>query len=238
MALKYEIDNLDGVSDALKTEYEKTGEGKYRLKVDGVEDVTGLKKNRDDLLSEQVKAKERIKAMETELEEFKKSKAKGSGNYDDVVKMYEDKINAIKTETETNISQMRSQIGQLTAGAEATKLAAKLARTVKGEDGKDYSTIDVLEPLIKQRTRTDIKDGKAVLVVLDKNGNPTVNTMEDLEKEIVSNPAYSPLITGSKASGAADQGAGPGKMADNDIMKLSPVERMKEARRRAAAGKK
>jgi hypothetical protein len=227
MALKYEIDNLDGVSDTLKGEYEKTESGKFRLKVDGVEDVTGLKRNRDDLLAEQVKAKERMRDMETQLEEFKKLKAKGSGNYDDVVKMYEDKINSIKSETESNLSQMRSQIGQLTAGAEATKLAAKLARRVRGEDGKEYSTIDVLEPLIKQRTRTDIRDGKAVLVVLDKNGNSTANSMEDLEKEIMSNPAYSPLITGSKASGAADHGAGPGSRADNDIMKLSPVERMK-----------
>lgn len=233
MPVEYEVDSLEGVSDALKAEYEKLESGKYRLKVSGVEDVSGLKKNRDALLAEGAAAKSKIKAMETELEEFKKNAAKGSGNYEDVVKMYEDKINNMKTETETSLSQMRSQIGQLTAGAEATKLAAKLARNVKGEDGKEYSTIDVLEPIIRQRTRTDIRDGKAVLVVLDKNGSPTADTMSDLEKEIVNNPAYSPLITGSKASGAGDHGAGPGSKGNNDIMKLSPVERMKAARRAA-----
>ena len=43
MSLKAILDNLDGLSDELKGFYEAGDDGKYRVKVEGLEDSSGLK---------------------------------------------------------------------------------------------------------------------------------------------------------------------------------------------------
>jgi hypothetical protein len=242
MALQNEVDSLEGLPEVIAKEYEKTDSGKFRLKVEGLEDVTGLKKNRDKLLEESKAAKDRLKQLEDDLESIKREKAKGSGDMDSVVKSYEEKIAALKNESAAlknesaaQIATLQGQIGQLTAGETATKLAASLARNVKGEDGKDYSTVDVLEPLIRQRLRTDTREGLPVVTVLDRSGKPTALTVDELKAEFINNPAYSPLIAGSKASGAGNHAAGPsGGNSGNDLMNLPPLERATRARELAA----
>lgn len=51
MALKVTVDSLDGLDDGVKTLY-KEDNGKFRLDLDGYEDTTGLKAQRDALLNE------------------------------------------------------------------------------------------------------------------------------------------------------------------------------------------
>lgn len=228
MAVDYEVESLDGIAEGLRSEYEKTDSGKYRLKVNGIEDVSGLKANRDKILEEKKAIEKKAADALAELEQLR-IKAAGGGS-PELAKMYEDKINELKTSSAQRESELLGKIGQITAGETAVKIASDLARTVKGADGNDYSTVDLLKELIGKRVRTEFRDGNPVVVVLDKSGNPTANSIEDLKNEIKNNPSYSPLITGSKASGAGDQAGGPGGGTDKDIMKLSPVERMNAAR--------
>ena len=42
--LKFEVDSLDGLDTSVASLYDKTEAGKFRLKVDGLEDTSGLKK--------------------------------------------------------------------------------------------------------------------------------------------------------------------------------------------------
>lgn len=233
--MQFELDLLDGISEEFKKEYKKCDNGKFRLDVSGLEDVSGLKsalqKEREARKEESRKASAAIE----ELEKLKVEEVRGKGD-PNVIKIYEDKIAELKTGAAKRESDLLGQIGQITAGETATRLASLLARSVKGADGKDYTTADVLEPILRQRLKSDFREGKPVVVVLDKAGNPTANTVEELKNEIINNPSYSPLITGSKASGAGNHGAGPGGGGvDNDIMKLPPVQRMNAAR---AAAKK
>lgn len=231
MGLKMEVENLEGIPEAVRSEYEKLDNGRYRLKVDGVEDVGGLKKKVEELLGEKKNASKKAEEAIAELEKLKLEAAKKGGDTDSIVKSYEDKIATLKGTMEKSLADMQAHIARITAEETGTKIAAELARQVKGADGKMYSTVDALEPLIKSRLRADVREGKYVVVVLDKNGNPTADKIEDLKNEFINNPAFSPLITGSKASGAGDQGAGSaGGMAGDDMMKLSPIERMKAAR--------
>jgi hypothetical protein len=45
----------------------------------------------------------------------------------------------------------------------------------------------------KNRLKADFSDGKAVTRVLDKDGNVSAASLEDLEKEILANPEYKPF---------------------------------------------
>jgi flagellar biosynthesis/type III secretory pathway protein FliH len=233
MALAYEIDSLEGLSENLKSEYEKTDTGKFHLKVSGMpkgDDVSGLKAKISELLNEKKTAEQKARDALTAAEQLRLDTAKKNGDTEALIKSYEDKLVNTKTTHETELVALKSRLQQMTAGEKSAKLAADLARKVKGKDGKEYSTVEVLEHIIRQRIKAEIKDGNVVLVVLDKDGKPSANTIEDLKNEILNNPSYSPLITGSKASGAVDQGAGPVKGVDNDLMKLSPEERLNAAR--------
>ena len=62
----------------------------------------------------------------------------------------------------------------------------------------------------------DIRDGKPTVVVLDANGKPSAATLEELKAEFVNDPAFAPLIVGSKASGSGASGAKPGSGAATD----------------------
>ena len=63
MALKAIVDTLDAVPEAVRGEYEQR-DGKFVLKVEGAEDAYagGIKRNRDEALSEKKKLQDRLQA--------------------------------------------------------------------------------------------------------------------------------------------------------------------------------
>ena len=70
--------------------------------------------------------------------------------------------------------------------------------------------------------------------MLDKDGKPSALSVEDLEKEVLSNKAFAPILRGSQASGGnasgrndSASGAGKHKPIDPskfDMSKASPAE--------------
>lgn len=230
MPLQLELDSLDGVDESVKTLYTEK-DGKFRLEVDGLPDVDGLKKKVDELLSEKKTAAQKAKDAQEELEREKRKKAMESGDTETLRKSYDEKIALLKTDSETKLTQLESQIATLTAGADAVKLAGSLAIKTKGSDGKEYSTMDVLLPHIKSRLSIETQNGMPKTVVLDREGKPSALTLDDLQKEFQNDPRFAPLILGSAANGAGHQGnGGGGGSGDVDLMKLKPVERMIAAR--------
>jgi len=225
MSLKYQVDNLDGIDDGIKGLYTEK-DGKFILGIEGFpqqEDVSGLKAKVEELLSEKKAVTERARLAAEESEKAKLDAAKKGGDVEALEKSYQQKIAEIENKFKVEIDQRDGSIIELTSGQTATKMAAELA--VQG-------SADVLLPHIKMRLRTEFREGKPVTVVLDKDGKPSANTVEDLKKEFISNPAFSPLIVASKASGAGRTVSGSGgavkqgNMGGNKAERLAAIQSM------------
>jgi hypothetical protein len=198
--LDYTRENLDGLDASLHALYEQ-GEGGYKLKVNGIpqgEDVTGLKKQLDTLLGEKkTEAAKRKEAEETARLAAEEAARKG-GDVAALDKSWQDKFTKREQELLAERDGFGSQIKELTVGRTATELATEMA--VSG-------SAKALLPHIQARLSMDTRDGKPTVVVLDANGQPSAATLAELKAEFASDPAFAPLIVGSKATGSGADGA-------------------------------
>lgn len=194
--LKLELDKLDGLDDAVKSFYEEK-DGKFRLKVDGVPDVSGLKNKVDQLLTEKKEADRKAKEAAEAAEAERQAALAKSGDIDALRQSYEAKLTKREKELMDQLSGLQSQVHGLTVGQTAMAVAVELAM-----DGSS----DVLLPHVKQRLSMEIVDGQAVTRVLDKAGKPSAMTIEELKTEFAANPAFAPIIKASKAAGGGASG--------------------------------
>lgn len=194
--LKLELDKLDGLDDAVKSFYEEK-DGKFRLKVDGVPDVSGLKNKVDQLLTEKKEADRKAKEAAEAAEAERQAALAKSGDIDALRQSYEAKLTKREKELMDQLSGLQSQVHGLTVGQTAMAVAVELAM-----DGSS----DVLLPHVKQRLSMEIVDGQAVTRVLDKAGKPSAMTVEELKTEFAANPAFAPIIKASKAAGGGASG--------------------------------
>jgi hypothetical protein len=78
----------------------------------------------------------------------------------------------------------------------------------------------------------DIKDGRAVAVVMDAEGKPSALTVDELGKEIANNAAFAPLIVASNAAGGGANGAQRGGAAKSKTVtkgqwsEMNPKQKM------------
>lgn len=194
--LKLELDKLDGLDDSVKSFYEEK-DGKFRLKVDGVPDVSGLKNKVDQLLTEKKEADRKAKESAEAAEAERQAALAKSGDIDALRQSYEAKLTKREKELMDQLSGLQSQVHGLTVGQTAMAVAVELAM-----DGSS----DVLLPHVKQRLSMEIVDGQAVTRVLDKAGKPSAMTVEELKTEFAANPAFAPIIKASKAAGGGASG--------------------------------
>jgi hypothetical protein len=194
--LKLELDKLDGLDDSVKSFYEEK-DGKFRLKVDGVPDVSGLKNKVDQLLTEKKEADRKAKEAAEAAEAERQAALAKSGDIDALRQSYEAKLTKREKELMDQLSGLQSQVHGLTVGQSAMAVAVELAM-----DGSS----DVLLPHVKQRLSMEIVDGQAVTRVLDKAGKPSAMTIEELKTEFAANPAFAPIIKASKAAGGGASG--------------------------------
>ena len=198
--LKLEIDAIDSVDEPYRGLYEEK-DGKFRLKVDGVPDVGGLKAKTAELMDElktlKRTEKERADALAKEREELLAK----SGDVEALRASYEGKITKTKTEYETQLTSYQQQLHQLTVGQTATTIAAELA--IPG-------SAPVLLPHIQARLSMEIRDGQPVTVVIGPDGKPSALTIDDLKSELSANAAFAPIIAASRAAGGGASGGGNG----------------------------
>lgn len=194
--LKLELDKLDGLDDSVKAFYEEK-DGKFRLKVDGVPDVSGLKNKVDQLLTEKKEADRKAKEAAEAAEAERQAALAKSGDIDALRQSYEAKLTKREKELMEQLTGLQSQVHGLTVGQTAMAVAVELAM-----DGSS----DVLLPHVKQRLSMEIVDGQAVTRVLDKAGKPSAMTIEELKTEFAANPAFAPIIKASKAAGGGASG--------------------------------
>lgn len=219
MVLKVTVDSLDGLDDSVKSLY-KEDNGKYRLDLDGYEDTTGLKAQRDALLNEKKEAQRKTKEAEEAAKAAAEEAARKSGDVAALEKSWQEKLATTESNYKSQADALTKQIHGLTVGQTATKLAAELA--ISG-------SADVLLPHIQNRLTVEIKDGVPSVRVLDLQGKPTAMTVDELKQEFISNKAFAPLIAASKATGggASSGGGGAAKtMTRKQFDSMNPNDKM------------
>jgi hypothetical protein len=207
MTLKFQVDSLEGVDESVKTLYVEK-DGKYVLGIEGLpqpEDVTGLKTQMATLLSEAKEAKRLKKEAEDLAQAEREEAARKSGDVEGLERSWSEKYNKLQSELGGQLEQERNslqgQIRDLTVGRTATDIASSLA--IPG-------SAEALLPHIERRLSVEQRDGRPVVVVLDKQGKLSASTLDELKAEFANNAAFAPLIAGSKASGGGASGAGNG----------------------------
>lgn len=201
--LKFQLDSLEGLDEGLRAFYAEK-DGKFLLKIDGMpqpEDTSGLKAKVDELLAEKKAEAEKRKQAEEAARKAADEAARKNGDVEALEKSWQEKLSKREQELLAESAGLAAQVRELTVGRTANEIAAELA--VSG-------SAKALLPHIQQRLSMDIRDGRPAVVVLDANGKPSAATLDELKAEFASDPAFAPLIVGSKASGSGAAGAKPG----------------------------
>jgi hypothetical protein len=213
--------------ELLQAEYKEEGD-KYILKVDGGED---FRKARDHEKEKRKEAEARLKQIEKEKadaeearrkaeEEAELSKKRKAGDLEAIEKSYQQKLaekdEAYKAEITKRDEATKSQAVE----AAANRLAGSIS-----------TSPDLMLPHIKGRLAAELTESGSVVVrVVDKDGKLTSNKVEDLQKEILEDKAFAPIIKGSEArgGGASSQpgsgGASPGSDKKVDFASGNPKE--------------
>ena len=218
--LKFQLDTLEGVDESVRAFYTEK-DGKYVLGIEGLpqpEDVSGLKSKVEELLAEKKSEADKRKAAEEQARLEREEALRKSGNVEELEKSWFEKYSRREAELngqlESERSTLQGQIRDLTVGRTATEIATTLA--IPG-------SAKALLPHIERRLSVEQRDGKPTVVVLDQAGKLSATTLEELKSEFTKDPAFGPLIAGSKASGGGAGGAGNGGGAALKRSEMSSV---------------
>ncbi|UVM65040.1 hypothetical protein LOY34_17050 [Pseudomonas sp. B21-009] len=203
MTLKFQLDSLEGVDESIQALYVEK-DGKFVLGIEGLpqpEDVTGLKSKVQELLDEKKAADKARKDAEEQARLEREEALRKSGNVEELEKSWSEKFSRREAELTSTLESERAtlqgQIRDLTVGRTATEIATTLA--IPG-------SAKALLPHIERRLSVEQRDGKPTVVVLDAAGKLSAATLDELKAEFTNDPAFGPLIAGSKASGGGAGG--------------------------------
>ena len=224
MPLKFKIDDIDSVEEPFRGLYEKGDDGKYRLSVEGVDDVEPLKRAKDHEKQARVEAEKKAKELTAELEQAKKEaqagqydRAKTDGDIAALEESWKAKLEATQTEYESKMSAVQSAL-------EAAVIDAAV---------DDVSSIFVapkaMMPFVRSKLKVEIADGRPSVRVVGDDGKPTAMSIDELKESLKSDESLAAVIVGSKASGGGvggDSGAGNSGSGSPDFNKMSRKERL------------
>lgn len=227
MTIKYQIDSVDGLPAEIAELYTKVGDV-YRLAVDGLpasDDAEALKRKNSELIAEKREMQKKATEAAEEARRLADEAAKKSGDVETVTEHWRQRLAAREAELAAEVAK-RTNALESVMSITTKSIAAKLASELAVEGGAK-----LLEDHVLRRLAISEIDGQYKTVVVDDAGKPTALTVEDLKKEMASNPAYACVIAGSRATGGGATGGAGGGASNVDIMKLPPVERMNAARK-------
>lgn len=224
MALKYEVDSVEGLDDGVKSLYTEI-DGKFRLSVEGAPDVgdlqtqlTALQNKNTELLTETKTAKTAKRQAEEAAQEAAKKAAEENGDF----KSLYESLNEKHTGLENSYNDLKGNIAKEQRNNEAMKIATSLA---------DGANAKLLSRFIAER----LKPTEEGIKVTDLNGGITVSSLDDLANEFKNNPEFSSLIKGIQSSGGGAGGGGTGggaakTMTRADFDALDPIAQAKFVR--------
>lgn len=220
MPLKYQLtaEEYAQLDEATQAMYVQQGEA-YVLQIEGLpqpEDVTGLKRQRDELLAEKKAEQERRREAEAQAQREADERARAEGNYQ---QLFESSQAELERERQGRVDLQRS-IEQRDINLAATRIATAIA---------DGDNADILKDFIARR----LKVAEGQVRVTDDSGNLTVSALADLQKEFETAPRYASLVRGSQAGGG---GAAPksGDRVTKTWEQLTGMERVELRRNNPA----
>lgn len=225
--LKKLRDNLEGLSDELKSLYTQKADGKFHLSLED-DDAEPLRRAKDHEVGLRQIAERDLATRTAEL-----ASAQGV-------------INQLQTDAGKDKSTLREQL-QAEYAAKETKLkedhakeTEALTATVKKvyvddvafKIANDITDVpDLLLPLIEKRLQVEIIDGKPVTRVLAEDGGASTMTPDELKTEYSQNKKFERIIKGSSASGGGATGGHGGGGASKKLSEMGDAERSEWAKR-------
>ena len=206
MTIKYSVSTEEfGTLDDSQQGLYSQGEDGYTLNVEGVprEDVSGLKRKIDELLTE----KKTVQQKASEAEELARVQAaEKMRKANDFEQLY--------NSSESERQKASEELATLKANLQKQQIAGQ-AGQVASELTKDVARAKLLTEQIS--SRLSLVDGE--IRVLDVNGNLTVSTVQELTQSIKAE--YPFLVDGSQAAGG---GATGGNSGAGDTKQVSRAE--------------
>lgn len=130
--LKFEIESLEGVEQSIQSLYEKTEAGSYRLKVDGIEDTTGLKTALQKERESNKDAKAKLAELEKAREELERKELEAQNRYKEI----SEKDRQSKLEAEQKYLELQSKVAKAKRDLMVRELASSMT--------SDSTEIDVI----------------------------------------------------------------------------------------------
>jgi len=217
MTIQYKVseESFDTLDDSVKGLYSQ-GEDGYTLNVDGVpkEDVSGLKRKIDELLTEKKTVQQKAMEAEELARQETAEKLRKANDYEQLYNSSESE----RQKAADELATLKANLQQQQVEGQASKVAASLT--------KDTARANLLSQQIS--SRLSLVDGE--VRVLDANGNLTVSSVEELTQSIKAE--YPFLVDGSQAAGGGatggSSGAGDTKTVSRaDFDSMDAVKRMK-----------
>ena len=174
--LKYELETLDNTDDAVKGLYELVDGGKFRLKVEGIEDTSGLKsalaKERD--AAKKAREYQALGLTPDEIRELKASReaaedeaARKAGDFDKL----RDKITA---QSQAQIDAIKAEMAAIEASERDARITAGLMSALS-EAGATQEGLALLPEIMKGRAKIETVEGQRKIKILDEDGSPMLS---------------------------------------------------------------
>lgn len=193
----------DALPDSMKGLYKADGEGyvsTFKTAEEVEAEIKGLKENNAALILEKQQAKKIADDEAAEKQRIADEAAAKAGDVEALRKSYDAKIEELTTASETTINGLKKTVSDLTVGAAAKDLSAKLFGKNAGIAGH----------IVASRLTLEEKDGAHVVRVLGADGKPSAATVEDLEKEIRGNKDYASVLVNPPSGGVDPNNPSPG----------------------------
>ena len=235
--LKMTTETLDAVPEAFRDAYEKTETG-YRLKVEGVEDTSGLKsalqKERDRAKAADAYVKlgltpEEIAELKSAKEKADDEAARKAGDFEALLNKHKESASKEIEARETKAKALEGKLADLMLGDGLTKALLEAGATKEG--------VELLSRVLRDRARLEVSDGGARVTVLDADGTPMLHsgkdaTLSDLALEAAGKyPAlFKSQVKAGSGTQSASQGAGrtgQSSISAADLAAMTQVQKAK-----------
>lgn len=232
MPLKRNItaEEFEALADVLQEHYTQVGD-EYVLDVEGIPDTKKLERSLSRERASNNRNAERIRELESELEEINKSRSEKDRDLDKVTAGFNKRIADLEKKHGEELAKRDTFITK--------QLKSNFAMTVATEISK---VPKLLAPLIENRLAVDMDGDEPTLVILDSSGNPSDLRPEQLKKEFLTNPDFKEIVLASRASGGRaetgrDEGHGRASPASKStsLLDLSTAELKERVAARAEA---
>jgi len=190
MALKRKVskEEYEKLSDLLKGEYvEKDGD--YVISLDGDDE---LRRAKDNEVKNHGETKEALRKLREDMAKLTDNTSRRTGDVEALDKSWAEKFNTMQTELQGQVNQSNSLVVNTLRDLTTSEIANKISNAPS-----------LMKKILADRIAIEIDGEKPSIRVLGLDGKPSAMSLDDLQKEIVANKEYAPIIVTSKASGGA-----------------------------------